>query len=351
MKTKTPLPPPVSTTDIDLSSALLVNGKTLEPQPVKHSTPTEQKFKAEKEFTDLIIDNSKILFGERTILMDATRSPLTCYLLFDFSADFKFYFLDISHSKQNFWELFERITRLFTFLNQPDYPSMMMEILEALIGENKALKKELSAVAGGIEIDEELFANKPFILLLTDQERPEYIQMTTTYSTSWGKFVKLILLKKYEDYGTLFCLMSPAFTDLDFKLYSKNEKTSRKQEKTTEDDHLVNASDAIRDGYRNIKNDLLIEDASIEFNPKQYYVSMRKGKNLAFFHIRKNLISLVVLCSEEETKKYIKHHAVKTLTEKVQKFWNGASCTVVIENGDNLNEVSALLKMIVKQQG
>lgn len=348
MKTKTALPIPVSDTTIDLSSALLINGKKLEPQPIKHSAPVEQKFKVEKEFIDLILDNSKILFGERTILMDATRTPLTCHLLFDFSADFKFYLIDISYSKQNFWELFERITRLFTFLNQPDYPSMMIEVLEAVIGENKPLKKELSAVAGGIEINEDLFNNKPFILLLTDHERPEYIQMTTTYSTTWGKFVKLIVMKKYEDYGTLFCLMSPAFANLDFKLYSKNEKTNHKQEKSTEEDHLVNASDIIRNAYQKMKADLLSKDASIEFNPKQYYISMRKNKNMAFFHISKKRISLVVLNSETDTRMHIKHHEVKTLTEKVQRFWNGASCTIIIEDMNNLDEVTALLKEMIK---
>jgi hypothetical protein len=52
---------------------------------------------------------------------------------------------------------------------------------------------------------------------------------------------------------------------------------------------------------------------------------------------------------EKETRKLIKHHEVKTLTEKVQKFWNGPSCTVVIENTKNLNEIIALLKMLVKR--
>src|SRR6267143_5951867 len=92
---------------VDLSRALILNGKTLEPQPVKHSNPVEQKFKAEKEFSELVLNNSKMIFWGHTLMIDATKSPLGCYLLLDFceAEKPKFYFVDITHSKQNFWDL------------------------------------------------------------------------------------------------------------------------------------------------------------------------------------------------------------------------------------------------------
>jgi hypothetical protein len=102
MKTKTAVTqiPQLSDNIVDLSTALLINGKSLEPQPVKHSAPIEQKFKSEKEFIELVVNNSKILFGEHTLLMDATNTPLACHLLLDFNEveDFKFYFVDITLS-------------------------------------------------------------------------------------------------------------------------------------------------------------------------------------------------------------------------------------------------------------
>ena len=64
-------------------------------------------------------------------------------------------------------------------------------------------------------------------------------------------------------------------------------------------------------------------------------------------NIGKKRISLVVVNPEAETRKNIKHHEIKTLTEKVQKFWNGPSCTIIIENTDKLNEVINLLKKLV----
>lgn len=340
-------------TEIDLSMALLINGKSLEPQPIKHSSPVERKFKSEKEFNELVVNNSKMLFGKDTIMIDATKSSLECHLLLDFrEADkHRLSFVDITLSKENFWDLFIRITRLFTLLNLPDYQNELTEVLMGVIGENKPLKKELNLLVGEdiAEYFKMVLISKPFVLLLTDQERPELVEITMTYSNNWGRLVKPILIRKYADNGDLFCTMSPAFIDVNFN--TNKEKTvkseGQKQKKTTEADHLENASDIIRNVYQKIKTDLLKEDTSIEFNPKQYYVSMRKNRNLAFFHIGKKRISLVVMCPEKDTRKQIKHHEVKTLTEKVQKFWNGASCTIILDNTEHLEEVINLLKKLI----
>jgi len=339
---------------VDLSMALLINGNSLESRPIKNSVPVEQKFKSEKEFNELIVSNSKMLFGKNAILIDATKSLFECYLLLDFreAEKHKLYFVDITLSKQNFWDLFVRITRLFSILNSRDYQSKVVELLLDIIIENVPLKDELNPIAGEdiAEYFKVLLINKPFILLLTDQERPELIEITMAYSNYWGKFVRPILLKKYTDNGELFCTITPAFEDIDFKANEMSGKGGIiKHEKSTEADHLENTSEIIQSVYVKIKADLLKEDKSIEFNPKQYYISMRKTRNLAFFHISKKRISLVVMNPEKDTKDEIKHHEVKTLTEKVQKFWNGPSCTIIIDSMDNMDEVITLLKKLITQ--
>jgi hypothetical protein len=50
--------------------------------------------------------------------------------------------------------------------------------------------------------------------------------------------------------------------------------------------------------------------------------------------------------SDEETRKEITHHPVKTLTAGVQKFWNGPSCAIIIETTEHLNEVKTLLRKL-----
>ena len=53
--------------------------------------------------------------------------------------------------------------------------------------------------------------------------------------------------------------------------------------------------------------------------------------------------------SDEETRREIIHHPVKTLSAGVQKFWNGPSCAIIIDKEENLNEVKELLNKLVKR--
>jgi predicted transport protein len=180
-------------------------------------------------------------------------------------------------------------------------------------------------------------------LLITDdtiQQLPEIMQV---YYESWGKLIKPFVLRKFSINKETLCSLHPDFADIDKGKVNIKIRVL----KSTEDDHLKDVEDSVRDTYTLIKEGLLKADKSVEFNPKQYYVSIRKNRNLAFMHIGKKRISLVVVNPEEETRKAIKHHEIKTLTEKVQKFWNGPSCTIIIDTADKLNEVTNLLKKLV----
>ena len=109
---------------------------------------------------------------------------------------------------------------------------------------------------------------------------------------------------------------------------------------------MLATSETVRSIYSEIKTALLDADDTIEFNAKKIYISVRKNKNLAFFHLRKK-ISLVVMSAEDFTRTQIKHHEIKSLPASVQKFWNGSCCTIVIENSVNLDEVINLLKKMI----
>ena len=113
---------------------------------------------------------------------------------------------------------------------------------------------------------------------------------------------------------------------------------------------MEDVSDEIKSAYEKMKAELLKKDSTLQFNPQKYYISMRKKRNLVFFHVGKQRIQLVVMNPDKDTRKVIKHHEVKTLAESVQKFWNGKCCTIVIEGSKNLSEVIILLKKLVNQQ-
>jgi len=209
---------------------------------------------------------------------------------------------------------------------------------------SKEIKKELQPKLRKGSIFEYLrnaMGSKPTIVLVSDSQVKELKEVEQAYPET-AQRIKPIELKKYGSNGNTVCTINPSFSEIHL-----NGKKKRDGVPMTEESHLEKSSDVIKGVYKKVKTDLLKIDGSLQFNPQTYYISLRKDRNLAFFHFSGKRISLVVKNPEKETRKLIKHHEVKTLTEKVQKFWNGPSCTVVIENDKHLNEVIALLKKLI----
>ena len=358
---------------IDLSTAWLINDNTLEPQPERYTSPQERKFKSDKEFADLITTNTGLLFGKNTLLIDASKSQLECFVLIDYTDPDSHLLLlvDISLSKENFWQVFARVSKLFTMLTANNYAFQITNLLGEVILANKELYDEVVTLTGfeeqEVEEGEEkevadidgyfmhLLDRKPYILLISDDERREIADMRQTYPSNWGKSTVSIVMQKYMDEDVMYFLTSPLYSQIEwsygkFAVEVKSNPTNEKEKlkKSTEEDHLQGTQPVVQEMYKKLKADLLKEDGGLEFNPKSYYIAMRKGKNLAFFHIKKKTISVVVMYPEKDTRKLIKHQEVKTLAESVQKFWNGECCTVVINKAEHLDEVILLLKKLIK---
>lgn len=114
--------------------------------------------------------------------------------------------------------------------------------------------------------------------------------------------------------------------------------------KTLEEDHLKDVSENVKEIYLKIKSGLLKTDESLVFNSQKYYISLKRNKNIAFFHFSKKKLSIVIMQPEKEIRKKIKHHLIRSLAPSVQKFWNGECATVVIENNKYLQEIIFLLR-------
>ena len=240
------------------------------------------------------------------------------------------------------------MTSLFSLIKSKENLALFAKILSETITGNNRLRNSLKYHIDNGKVSDflnELFTRKPSVLLIMDSERKELQAFVETYTDTWGKMLKPMVMSKFSFNGDNLYTVNPDFSDID------KGKTKEEVIKSTEEDHMKDVSDTVKEIYTSIKTELLKADAQVEFNPKRFYISIRKKKNLAFANIGKKKISLVVVNPEEETRKVIKHHEIKTLTEKVQKFWNGSSCTIIIENLEKLHEVIALLKKLVKAQG
>ncbi|HKR04788.1 MAG TPA: DUF5655 domain-containing protein [Bacteroidia bacterium] len=313
----------------------------------------EKKFRSVKELEQIILKNSRILFGERTFLIPISKKEESLFakgfvpkgLLLDLGNILKprFYFLDIVLSGDNFYaHIFPRITKFMACFKS----QAIMEKMYKILAQNKSLKKDLKGKISyeGIADLVKTAISKPFVLYVSDNVVKEFVDEIKNAYAEINDTVKCVLIRKFAINGKAICTIAPPLFELHL-----NGKKRTPNAPVTEEFHFEGVSDEVKAIYGKIKTELLRTSRNLEFNPQRYYVSMRKNKNVAFFHFTKKRITLVVKCAEKETRKQIKHHEVKTLTEKVQKFWGAASCSIVIENEKYLQEVTGLLKKLIAE--
>jgi len=321
---------------------------------------SEHQFDKEIDFEREIVQNSKLFFGVNSIYIDAKRkigasslgNSIPDGFLFDLS-DInapEFYIVEVELAKHDFFRhIFPQITKFFGFYKNSKSQAELVEKIFSFISSDSDLKKELKKHLGEKEIYKfikDTIESSQNILLILDNEKKEMPEIMETYTDTWGKTVRQILIKKFQSNKDCIYSIHPDFENIEFVELEENvlveNGDDEKEIEYTEEYHLEGVSEVIKNVFKKIKKELVKEDDTIKFNARKYYVSLHKNKNIAFFKIRKKKIALVVLNPEAET--------IKTLVPSVQKFWNGPSCGIWIENGDNLNEIINLLKKLIKSK-
>jgi predicted transport protein len=173
---------------------------------------------------------------------------------------------------------------------------------------------------------------------------PEIID---TYTDTWGKMVRLIILKKFYSGKDFLFTLNPDFHDIQFadadsinRIESESESTSN----YTELDHLENVSENIKKVYSLLKSKVLELNSELIFNPQRYYVSIREDRNIAFLKVRKKKIRVIIMLPEEQVKNIIKNNSIISLSASVQKFYNGPSCAIDFESAKQVDEIINLLQ-------
>jgi len=332
-----------------ITNGHLLQDESLIPLSQDYKYPdglTEKRFKNKEELEQLVIDNHKHLFGQFSFLIRVSvgtfgSGALPNIFILDIgnTAKPRVYILDIA--QEPFYQnTFARISKTLLYLLKEEN---MAALMESII-KDKQLKSQTSA----FQTDDfealihAVFSGKIGVLLISNHEMEELKEVTEVYDT-W-KMVKNIIIKKYSYKTSTYCTINPAY----HQLHVNGKRVKAEGVTFKEEDHLNKASKAIKTVYEKIKSELLKTNPTAQLNPQRYYISLKNDRNVAFFHVSKKSISLVVKHPEAETKKVIKHHEIRSLTEKVQKFWGAASCTIVIENEEKINEVIVLLRKILK---
>lgn len=324
---------------------------------------SEFQFEREADFEREVVNNSKLFFGTNSIYVDAKKKIETNSLgnsipdgfLFDLADkdNPEFYLVEAELACHDFFKhIFPQVTKFFGFYKNLKSQADLVEKIFSIITNDKELHKEFKKHLGDKEIYKfikDTIERSQNILLIIDGEKKEMPEITETYSDTWGKMVKQVLIKKFSNNGDIIYTMHPDFENIEFADIENETMEESEDVEYNEEQHFEGVTDLVKQIYNEIKTDLLKVNSSLIFNPQKFYISIRRDKNIAFFKIRRKKIVLVVLNPEEETRKIINLHLVKTLAPGVQKFWNGPSCAIMIENTDNLNEVTSLLKKLISK--
>lgn len=326
---------------------------------------SEKQYKNEEDFEKLVLENSTTLFGKKTFFIDAKKKidndsfggVIPDGFLFDLTdpKNVEFYLVEVELAKHSFFNhIFPQITKFFAFFKNPNSQGKLVEKLYSIFETNEELKKELKNKIGNKEIFKfikDTIENSQNILLILDREKKELPEIIETYTDTWGKMVKVAILKEFikKDDNNSILTLSPDFENIEnIDIVTENKDEATTKSAYSEQFHLEDVRPNVSNTYSTIKTKLLDKIPTLQFNPQRYYISLRKKRNFAFIKIRKKKIGIVIMIKEENLREKINHHEITTLSEGVQKFYNGPCARIEINNDRNINEIINILIEIQK---
>lgn len=329
---------------------------------------TQFEFDKEADFEREVVANARQFFGSGSIYIDAKKKidakslggSIPDGFLFDLSDrdNPQFYIVEAELAKHSFFNhIFPQITKFFGFFKNPKSQTELVEKIFSIVNNDVVLRGQFKKFLGENEIYKFLkdtIDDSQNILLIIDGEKKEIPDIMDTY-TEWGEMIKPAIIRKFKSGEEVIYTMHPDFEAIEFAEFVDNSteeevEVEKEELEYTEDVHLQKVSDNVKEIYNTIKIQLQEFQPGLIFNPQKYYISIKSKRNIAFLIFRRKKIKLVVKQSEEDTRKEINNHAVKTLAASVQRFWNGPSCAIILESTDNLEEVTTLLKKLILNQ-
>ena len=321
----------------------------------------ETEFKTEEDFEKIVKENSKTLFGIKTIYFDLKNKIDTKTLgysipdgfLFDFKdkENPEFYLVEVELEKHDFYKhIFPQITKFFAFFKNSTSRNNLIEKLFYFTKSNLQLEEEFKEYIGKKEIYKaikDIIENSQNILLIIDENKPELQEVFETYTDTWDKIVKVEILKQYTANKKTIFTLNPDFEDIGFIEPPIEEEV---EERYTENFHTEGVEKIIASTYEKIKNAIIQIGQNIKINPQRYYISLRKNKNFAFIKIKREKLHIVIMLPYETGNILIKKHKLTQLHESVQNFYNGPCFKVTLENEDNIEEILKALEEAYKQQ-
>lgn len=325
---------------------------------------SEQQFKSESEFENIIVENSKLFFGNSSIFIETKKKIDSKFLggtipdgfLIDLSDidNPEFYIVEVELANHDFYKhIFPQLTKFFSFFKNSQSISELVEKIFAIINSSSEYKRSLKSLIKSPEIYKflkDLIENSHNILLVIDGEKEELPEIMETYTDTWGSMVSLVIVKKFKHKDDVIYSVHPDFNDIQYgDAETTTLKRSNKVFYLTEEEKLNQTSQAAKEAYLKVKSEILLINEEIVFNPQRYYLSVSFVRNIAFYKFRRKKIRVVLMLPEEEIRNIIKHHTIIPLSASVQKFYNGPCCAVDIMDSEHIEEIITAFKILIEK--
>jgi predicted transport protein len=323
----------------------------------------EVKYQLEEDFEQDVIQSANMIFGDNCMIINAKRKlnskslggTIPDAFLFDMTDrdSPEFYLIEVELATHDFYRhIFPQITKFFAFFNSSSSRRELIDKIFTIINEDKELKKQFKNFIGNKEIYKTIqdsIESSQNILLIIDGEKSELPEIIDTYVDTWGKMVKVMIIKKLECKDQCLFIVDPEFENLEIALEATDQKVDvSKKTDISEEYHLEYVNDNVRDTYNAIKSRITDKYPEIAMNPQKYYISVRSNKNIAYFKFRKKNLAVIVMMPEDDIKEIIKHNEVKSLSAAVQNFYNAPCARVKITDDKHIDEVVELLSKTIE---
>ena len=321
-----------------------------------------QQFKLESELENIVVTNSKLLFGEKTIYIDTKKKinsgelgkTIPDGLLFDLTdiENPKFYLVEVELAKHSFYShIFPQITKFFAFLREGNhFQSDLIDFLYKSISSDPTSLKEFRKYIGDRELFKflkDVVENSTDILIIIDDLKPEFQEIKDTYTDTWDKYVRILTLNKYLNEKSEILQLEPDFEIIKDEISEVIvDEEIDLPPKYSEEFHLEGVKPEIKDLYFAIKNKF----SAFTLNPQHYYISLKSAHNFVFLKFRKSKIKIVVMLPFEKAKSLSKELHIVEPSLSVQKFYYGKCSSFTLESSNNLEEALRIIEVASKSE-
>ncbi len=160
--------------------------------------------------------------------------------------------------------------------------------------------------------------------------------------------IELWEVKRFENNTVSFEQIQKAGAQESIKTISKSDNTidnvAKEIKVYTEQEHLDNASEEIKELYEKLKNGILNLD-NLEVKPKKKYIAFVSGRNVIDIHPQRKALKMWINMNKGEL------DDTKNLTRDVSTtgHWGNGEYELQINSDDNLEYILSLVKQSIKK--